>query len=145
MDFVTILVTSVKDFRKEAEEFYKACERLVSFNPNDELVVAYVDSEIACIVRLCFEEDVFVLRTMQVHPDFQRRGLGSIVLERFEDLLQERKIKEVYCMPYTYLEAFYGQIGFRKIENESAPKFLQDRVNGFTDRNPGKSAILMKR
>ncbi len=142
---ITTLSIPAFDFLEQAEEFYKACERKVSLNSEDTLVVAFVDDEVGGIVRLCFEKGHFVLRTMQIKPNHQRKGLGSILLDKFDDLIREKKIMEIFCMPYDYLEPFYSQIGFRKIQEIEAPEFLQQRARDFRQNHSDKDVILMRR
>ena len=45
--------------------------------PEDALLLAEHDGELVGIVRLTTEEGVVVLRGMQVHPRFQRQGIGK--------------------------------------------------------------------
>lgn len=94
-------------------------------------------------VRLCFEQGHFVLRTMQIHPDFQKKGIGQKLLYEFDHLLQKKKIQSIFCMPFTHLEKFYGTIGFRKIQTSEAPLFLQQRLSDMLNREPGHHGILM--
>jgi N-acetylglutamate synthase-like GNAT family acetyltransferase len=48
--------------------------------PEDALLLAEHDGELIGIVRLTTEEGVAVLRGMQVHPRFQRQGIGKRLL-----------------------------------------------------------------
>jgi N-acetylglutamate synthase-like GNAT family acetyltransferase len=48
--------------------------------PEDALLLAEHDGELIGIVRLTTEEGVVVLRGMQVHPRFQRQGIGKRLL-----------------------------------------------------------------
>jgi N-acetylglutamate synthase-like GNAT family acetyltransferase len=140
-----LLVTTVKDLRGQAEEFYKLCNRETQLDTNDTLVVAFHEDTLVGIIRLCFEHECYVLRTMQIHPEFQAQGVGMKVLVRFQELLVERGISTAYCMPYTHLESFYGKIGFAKINEFEAPLFLQERYKLHRAKKDHVPAILMKR
>lgn len=140
-----VTVTVAKDVFEEATAFYQECARETKLDRSDILIVAKSGVRIVGIVRLCFEEGVHVLRTMQIHPDFQRKGIGSLLLHRFDELLKERGIRKIYCLPYEHLERFYGQIGFKRISTETAPRFLQDRLANFAKKTPHDRAILMAR
>jgi N-acetylglutamate synthase-like GNAT family acetyltransferase len=140
-----ILITRFKDLKLPIEEFYHSCERETQLEPEDTLVIAQLKERIVGVVRLCFEDEAFVLRTMQVHPDFQRRGVGQIILKAFEVLLDEKEVQEIFCMPYEHLEEFYGQIGFKRILENEAPLFLQKRLENFVLKYPSEKAILMRR
>ncbi|HWU43746.1 MAG TPA: GNAT family N-acetyltransferase [Bdellovibrio sp.] len=140
-----IFVTTFKEYKVEAEKFYQACNRKAQIELDDTLIVALENEKLAGIVRLCFEQGVFVLRTMQIHPDFQRKGIGSLIFKKFDEVLKEREIKKIFCMPYEHLEGFYGQIGFLKIPASEAPSFLQQRLADFRPKAAAEKAILMKR
>lgn len=129
----------------EVNSFYSACNRSTSINPEDMLVLAHLDRDLVGVVRLCFERNTCVLRTMQVRDDLQGKGLGRLILKRFRDLLGELKVDKIFCMPYAHLEYFYGLIGFQMIDPASAPIFLQERADDFHRRNPEKKVILMVR
>lgn len=140
-----ILITKARDYQTPAEAFYQTCNRPAALEPGDDLVIARHNGAITGIVRLCQENETFTLRTMQIHPQAQRQGLGLIILKAFENLVEVRRIHEIFCMPYTHLESFYATIGFQQIELPSAPAFLQKRQQDFQLKNPTSSTILMKR
>lgn len=142
---LTMFVTSVKDYRMEAEAFYYLCKRDTTLNDENTILVAKSGDEVVGIVRLCLENECHVLRTMQVHPNYQRQGIGLKMIDRYKLLLEDRKIDTVYCMPYAHLERFYGMIGFKKIIESSAPQFLQERVIATRLKKPNEAVILMKR
>jgi len=111
----------------------------------DKVVLAMLNDEILGVVRLCFEHGFYVLRTMQVHPNFQRKGIGFEILKKFEHTLEELRIDESYCFAFAHLEKFYGHIGYRKIDNAMAPQFLQQRLIEATKQYPDKAFINMVR
>ena len=140
-----LLVTTFREYKNETEQFYQICKRSTHIELDDTLIVALSDEEPIGIVRLCFENQTYVLRTMQIHPEVQRKGIGSTILEKFNQVLNERSIDQVFCMPYDHLEGFYGRIGFKKIAVDGAPEFLQKRLADFFNKKPSEKAILMKR
>ena len=77
--------------------------------PEDALLLAEHDGELIGIVRLATEEGVVALRGMQVHPRFQRQGIGKRLLAA---VAQELDGKGCFCIPYAHLVGFYGEIGF---------------------------------
>lgn len=140
-----IFVSTVKDIRALAEEFYRDCKRDTQLDSENDLLVAQNGNRIIGIVRLCREHGHFVLRTMQIHAEYQRQGIGLKLLEKYDQLLNERQIAEIYCMPYSHLESFYSRIGFVKIIESDAPMFLQERVKATRIRKPNEPVILMRR
>lgn len=143
MDKFTFEITDSDRSSRELMSFYKSCEREVELNQDDILIVARNGFEICGVVRLCPEHGHWVLRTMQVRNDLQGQGLGRQILNHFIEVVKERKIEKLFCMPYEHLEYFYSLIGFRKINSMDAPLFLQKRAADFRKRNPSKSVILM--
>jgi hypothetical protein len=50
---------------------------------------------------------------------------------------------ECYCVPYSHLARFYGQVGFVEMEEDSAPEFLSHRLTEY--RRSGLDVLLMRR
>jgi N-acetylglutamate synthase-like GNAT family acetyltransferase len=138
-------VTKAKPVFDEVTAFYTSCGRSTSLNGDDFLIVARSQTKIVAVVRLCFEHDVHVLRTMQVKNELQGKGIGRRLLNRFLQLINDFKLERVYCVAYEHLEYFYGLIGFQKIESTKAPSFLVRRAEDFHKRNSEKKVILMAR
>lgn len=93
--------------------------------------------------EFCYENNFWVLRTMQVLEDLQRKGLERMILNRFTQLIEELKISQVFCMPYEHLENFYNLIGFKKIEESDGPNFLRLRAKSYHENHREKRVILM--
>ena len=60
---------------------------------------------------------------MRVAERWRRCGLGTQLLRVVDSWLDGR---DCYCVPYSHLPGFYGQIGFKEITPESAPPFLAE-------------------
>jgi N-acetylglutamate synthase-like GNAT family acetyltransferase len=126
--------------------FYVATGRPTKkVDPSDKIVMAISEEKIVGVVRLCFEQGYYVLRTMQVHPNFQRKGIGLEILQEFERTLEKLGIHESYCFAFAHLEKFYGSIGYIKINNSEAPQFLQERLMESSRQYPDKAFINMVR
>jgi N-acetylglutamate synthase-like GNAT family acetyltransferase len=144
MGIQTVVIEADK-ILKEATAFYDACDRKTMIDPEDTLIVAYDQKLIVGIGRLCKEGLFYTLRTLQVDYGHQKRGIGQMLLKKFKELADEKGITEVFCMPYDYLDSFYGSVGFKKIDPNLAPPFLQTRFKYFHSRNAGKKAVIMVR
>jgi GNAT superfamily N-acetyltransferase len=68
-----------------------------------------------------FIEDVALIRHAYVRPEFQRRGIGSLLLNRIEDLIaKSRRSKTIIIGTYTgasWAISFYERHGYRKSVN----------------------------
>ena len=111
---------------------------------SDLFFAAFVEGSIVGVCRFCIEEDTPLLRSMVVHSKLRSNKIGSIILERFAEHLDENGFQNTYCVPYGHLGAFYGQIGFEVIKEEEAPLFLQERIETYRKNNPD-SFMLMRR
>jgi N-acetylglutamate synthase-like GNAT family acetyltransferase len=83
-------------------------------------------------VRICKENDVYVLRGMMVKPEFQRHGVGKALLEVVNNYLGETTC---YCINPTHLKNFYGRIGFEQIDTDVVPAFLVERMERYNADN----------
>jgi GNAT superfamily N-acetyltransferase len=110
--------------------------------PEDAVLLAEHNGELVGIARLMTEEGVAVLRGMQVHPRFQRQGIGKRLLAT---VAQELDGRGCFCIPYAYLVGFYGGIGFHVIEPAKAPTFLRLRLERYQDRGDGNEYLIMRR
>jgi GNAT superfamily N-acetyltransferase len=107
---------------------------------DDTVWIAEASGEPIGIVRIAPEFGVLVLRGMRVAEPWRRRGIGTQMLRAVDTWVDGRAC---YCVPYSHLPSFYGQIGFKEITPESAPPFLAARLNDYKQR--GLDVILMAR
>ncbi|MYM27642.1 GNAT family N-acetyltransferase [Duganella sp. CY15W] len=105
----------------------------------DVTLCAKEGTRLAGAVRLCKEEGVMVLRGMHVHPDFQRQGIGSLLLTHCIPYLSQG---ESYCLPYDHLVQFYEQAGFRIAAVAGVPPFLAERLKDYLAS--GQQIVAMK-
>ena len=143
-----IFIAAGAQVKAEVDAFYSSQSRDSRIDPSDVVVGQRDGKGLAGVVRLCFEQGFVSLRSMQVRQDLQRQGVGSQLLRRFVQLLDEQKINYVYCMPYAHLESFYAQIGFvRLMQSEEAlvPPQLWKRLDKHRNRKPSLPVILMRR
>jgi N-acetylglutamate synthase-like GNAT family acetyltransferase len=108
--------------------------------PSDTVLLAEAGGQLIGVVRLAPEHGTTVLRGMQIHPDHQRRGVGSRLLARISEELGE---SACYCIPYAHLVQFYAQISFDVIEPSRAPQFLKERLESYQARMNGQKYLLM--
>ncbi|GAB2857106.1 hypothetical protein GCM10027277_26890 [Pseudoduganella ginsengisoli] len=106
----------------------------------DVTLAAWHGGHMIGVVRLCEEGGVTVLRGMQVLPEFQRQGVGRMLLEHCVPYL-DRDV--AYCLPYTHLVQFYGQAGFATAAPEELPPFLAKRLVGYAVS--GHKVLAMRR
>ncbi len=91
---------------------------------------------------------VAYLEDVSVHPDYQRFGVGSKLVERVFEEARENGFKELVLRTWdkaTWARAFYERLGFKPID-DTAPGKVRDWLAAKTDGGrpflrPGESAL----
>ncbi len=78
------------------------------------LVAVKGDEVVGCGALHVMWEDLAEVRTLAVHPDFRRSGVGSKILAAQLDRARSLGIKRVFCL--TFETEFFGRHGFSEIE-----------------------------
>ena len=116
---------------------YKICNYNGGVEDEDIIVIA-IDEELIGAVRICSGYGIHVLRGMQIKPAWQKKGIGSSMLNF---LVNNVDMNGCYCLPYRHLKSFYGSIGFEEIAPKDAPVFLQERFEKYL--SSGLDVIIM--
>ncbi|MBK9324406.1 MAG: GNAT family N-acetyltransferase [Bdellovibrionaceae bacterium] len=124
-----------------ARSFYKSVGYVQPIQNHDKFFGAFHAGEMIGLVRLAFENEVWVLRGMQVRPSYQFFGIGTKLIQLLDSDLGN---ETCFCLPHGWLDNFYGQIGFKTAESlENCPVFLAQRLAENKRKYP--QLILMKR
>ncbi len=83
-----------------------------------DIFVAIFNSQIVGTVSLSIKNQKFLyIRSMAVHPDFQRKGIGCFMLDNIYYIAEKKKIKKIVLESseplYNALD-FYEKYGFKK-------------------------------
>jgi N-acetylglutamate synthase-like GNAT family acetyltransferase len=117
-----------------------------NINPEDIIISAFdgdgENSQIIGAVRLCPQDDYFVLRGMQVTKEYQRQGIGTALLNKCIEIVKNSD-KTCYCLPYKYLIKFYNHSEFDEIKADEAPAILKARLEDYLIR--GLNVTIMRR
>jgi N-acetylglutamate synthase-like GNAT family acetyltransferase len=124
LDCVTLEVLTPSRF-PDAQAFYASVGYYGAIANDCTVFATRLDGSIIGVARLAPEQGVTVLRGMMIAEDCQRNGIGSRMLRFMEPYMGG---SDVFCLPHGWLEEFYGQIGFVKIDPLKAPKHLQERL-----------------
>ena len=84
-----------------------------------EFVVGELDGEVVgCGAVHVMWEDLAEVRTLAVHPDYVRHGLGGRILETLLDDARELGLSRIFCL--TFEVDFFTSHGFRPIVGQAA-------------------------
>ncbi len=78
------------------------------------LVAVSGDDVVGCGALHVMWEDLAEVRTLAVHPDFRRSGVGSKILAAQLDRARSLGIKRVFCL--TFETEFFSRHGFSEIQ-----------------------------
>lgn len=134
------VAVAVGDDLAEVVQLYKLVGYGGGVSATDVTIVARTNSRLIGAVRLCHEGDFKVLRGMHVHPDYQRQGIGRLLLSHCSSHLDD---SHAYCLPYVHLAAFYEQINFSVAETSELPVLLSQRFSTYV--SVGQAVLAMKR
>jgi predicted N-acetyltransferase YhbS len=129
-----------KDDLPRARSAYEQWGYHGGVRPSDCVFLAERGSDLVGVVRLTDEQGVRMLRGMQIAPQERRRGTGTRLLQAFVSRLAG---SACYCVPFSHLVGFYGQVGFEEIPLGDAPSFLVERIARYRDE--GHVVTLMRR
>jgi N-acetylglutamate synthase-like GNAT family acetyltransferase len=118
---------------------YATCNYGGGLDEKDKVVIA-IDGQVTGAVRICIENDIKILRGMQIKPAWQRKGIGSSMLKFLADNLD---MNGCYCLPFKHLKTFYGLIGFDEILLQDAPEFLSQRLEKYLSLGHNEMIIMM--
>jgi N-acetylglutamate synthase-like GNAT family acetyltransferase len=128
---ITIIFVSGAEAESLANPFYEEHAGKKLARKSDLFFLALHNKIVIGAVRLCFEFNIPVLRSMMIDPKYRRQRIGFRLLSEFNKYLDENDIKDTYCLPYAHLELFYQSIGFRlipAIRKRQLPDFLKTRL-----------------
>jgi len=112
--------------KDKGQEFYKSVGYLLKpILDTDTVIIALYKNKIIGIVRLSYENNICVLRGMQIAKEFRRKGIGTLLIKKLNNYIGSNTC---WCIPHKWLESFYSQIGFKKIDENKAPLFLLERI-----------------
>ena len=124
-----------------AQAFYDTCGyEGAAIREGDQVVLAKSGAQIVGVGRLCREQEVLVLRGMQIQAAFRRQGLGSRLLA---GLVAQMGEESCYCLPYDHLGEFYAQAGFSAVPGPQLPDFLAQRLASYLAL--GRKVMAMRR
>jgi len=98
---------------KDAVSYYEALQQFRVIHDPDE-----PGRVIGCGALHVMWEELGEVRTLAVHPDFTRRGLGGQLLETLLDDARDLGLRRIFCL--TFEVDFFTEHGFSPIVGQAA-------------------------
>ena len=117
-----------ESFRAGLNLFYREQGYHSGWSNAERAFIATNNDEIVGSVKVETYNGVFVLRGMYIAEEYQSKGLGTAFIKHIEPILNEAVS---YCLPFSHLAEFYGQIGFQSINPDNLPMSLTKRYRGY--------------
>ncbi len=94
-----------------------------------DFVVAEADGRVVgCGSLAVVWSDIAEVRSIAVHPDYQRRGYGRAMVEELLRDARDLELPRVFCL--TYQPEFFRRLGFRDADKHELPhKVWRDCIN----------------
>jgi N-acetylglutamate synthase-like GNAT family acetyltransferase len=131
-----------------ANRFYKQAREKGKTQGSDEVYVARIEQQIIAVVRLCPISErktlsaqppaKLLLRSLAVLPEYRRTGIGTQFMKY---VVGEIGTRECWCYPFSWLQAFYEQFGFHRVEPASAPEFIRTPFENY--QRQGRDILIM--
>lgn len=116
-----------KSFRPYKKDYTKSAFDATVLNPteiqnriadqkHDIFVVIQNKHIIGTVSLLKKGQDQLFIRSMAVHPDYQKRGFGLFILKKISELAKRKNIKTIFLDTYKPLKRavkFYEKFGFK--------------------------------
>ncbi|MBS1624165.1 MAG: GNAT family N-acetyltransferase [Bacteroidetes bacterium] len=96
---------------------------------SDQIVLAEIGAEKVGILRICTEQGSTVLRGFNILPEYQRLGIGTLMLRR---AVIELENLDCYLICKRQLNPFYEPFGFRQCRS-GVPDFLLERRSQYAN------------
>jgi N-acetylglutamate synthase-like GNAT family acetyltransferase len=124
---MSIAVRAVSDAeRADVEAFYRReLKREVTLQADQEVLAARDGETVVAALRLCPEAGTLLLRTVVVAETRRGQGIGRSLLQETSHAIGRRAC---WCFGWSYLEGFYGAIGFVRVPDAEVPELLRHRT-----------------
>jgi len=86
--------------------------------------------------------DDALLRSVAVHPEWRKHGVGRDLVQSIVDLAESRGFPALYLLTMT-AERYFPRFGFARIERAAVPKGIAESVQ-FTSACPASATAMVK-
>jgi len=118
VDDVDGIYSLLKPFADQDIILYRDTDNI--FQHLQEFLVAEYDDQLAGVVCAhVYGKNIAEVRSLVVNPDFQKHGIGRLLVEGCEQWLAGLGVAKVFAL--TYVTDFFRKLGYRIVSKESLP------------------------
>ncbi len=139
------LIIETKDLNL-VKKIYSDCNyemKSINHQEGDLYFIAKLNDKNVGVARLCIENGFQVMRGVNIMPNFQRNGLGKLLVK--EIILNSHNRHNIWCLPYEHLigSGFYESVGF-ELAKGNIPLHLLSRKENYFKQNI-KTQIMVRK
>ena len=84
------------------------------------IIALHKDEIIGCCAIAFFSQEIAEVRSLAVREDFQKRGVGRLMVEKAEEILREEGIMTAFAL--TYSDHFFENLGYSRVDKMKFPQ-----------------------
>ncbi len=143
IDIEPLVVDDGREVLKLLSEAELPTEDLTTEKLQNFLVARRQDGTVIGAVGIEIKQDAGLTRSLVVHPDHRKGGLGKLLANAIESFAQEKGVKTLYLLTTT-AEKFFLGLGYQVTLRETVPKTIAD-TEEFEGICPSSSVCLYKK
>ena len=113
----------------------RAADFLVAEAPDDATLVGVAGLEVCC-------DDIALLRSVAVRPDWRARGLGQTMVRRLVHDAELRGIHALYLLTMT-ADRYFPRLGFAQVARDAVPEPVA-ATHEFRTMCPASAVAMMR-
>ena len=88
-------------------------------NIRDFVIAVSGPHVVACGALHFYSPSVAEIRSLAVHPDWKRHGLGRQIVQALEKEAVEHNLASLFA--FTYVDGFFSKLGYKVVDREELP------------------------
>jgi amino-acid N-acetyltransferase len=108
----------------------------------EHFLLGWEGARLTAVVGLEIKNQVALLRSLSVEPEYRNRRSASTLVDKIEDYARSLNVDTLYLLTMT-AEAFFKKCGYRLTARNSAPAAMQGTAE-FKNLCPASAACMVK-
>lgn len=132
------------DYRKQIEALLKAEKLPIADLPTslENFVIATIGDDIIGVAGLEIYGDHALLRSLAVKSQYRDQGIAGQLVQKIENLAQEKGLKDVYLLTETAAN-YFARKNYQPVPRDNAPAEIK-LSSEFSSVCPQSAVLMMK-